>query len=191
MSKLDWQPKSYNYLVWKRSDLAFGERVAFASGGKKLDPNCQGTSFFLLGVLPYDVVVFNGGNGKEDNLRTRNALKRMMHSIAPIDNSLLISLSNSGTIMHASYILTTKPFFGYHRMGSGGPFEKITNISDIERYLEDVDGEKKIGEDKDGRWVWGHAGKPYRHEFYTLKPQDRLVNWAKGIVKEYRPNFDC
>ena len=175
-------------LEWKEPNPNFSERLAMAKEGNKLDPNCYSTAFFLLGVIPYDVVMYTES---DDNERLRRALSRMIHLKKPRDNSLIISFGKSGRVYHASYLLTAEPFFGYQRVGKYcGPFMEFHKMDDIEEYLNDTIPDEFAGW-VNGRGTWRPAEAPYSHKFYTLNPKDNLRDWAKGIVREYRSGWNC
>ncbi len=108
-------------------------RIKMAENNYKLEPNCFGTAFFLLGLLPYDLVIFT--NNK--NINVRKALCRMIESDEPKDNSIIISYDYKENIHHAAFIEKVNPFKGYQRLGSEGKFEKINSIKDIKNYLSE------------------------------------------------------
>ena len=59
------------YLEWKEPNQSFLERLAMAEEGNKFEPNCYSTAFFLLGIVPYDIVMYTPG-------RIEKALSRMI-----------------------------------------------------------------------------------------------------------------
>lgn len=141
-------------------------RIEIAKNSEGLEPNCYGTAFFLLGVMPYDMVIFTS-NRKAD---IRKALSRMSVLEQPQDNSLVISFNKTDEPEHASFIEKTNPLRGYQRKGSGGRFAEISQMSDIDAYFNRV---------------LGLRGQNFHHRFYTLKQDDDLSDWVKEIVGKY------
>ena len=135
----------------------------------EFEPNCYGTAFFLAGVLPYDMVIFN--DPKKRYLR--RAIERMHGSPLIQDNSIDV-FHKPGGIVHMAYIETAYPLIGYHRRGAEGEFEKITNFLQVDEYLRNV-FEKNIN---------------FREDFHCLSPSDNLSDWAKEVVEAYTPGWD-
>lgn len=155
----------HNFLKWKEPE-PFAERLEQAKEAHAQDnyePNCFGTAFHLLGVLPYDQVIFTN----DDNRRVQAALKTMDEHSSPQDESILIARINEH-IVHAAYIRQARPLRGYHRIGAGRPLYLIKRMNDIDDYVEDVFGKKET-----------------RYLFYTQR--ESLDPWAKEITAEYRP----
>lgn len=141
-------------------------RIQLARNSRKYDPNCYGTAFFLLGVLPYDLVIFTD----KRKHRIKEAISKMFMSEYPRDNSLLISFDEINEPHHAAFIERATPLRGYHREGSQGPFKEFSRIEDIEKYL------KRIPQ---------FENTDFKHKFYTLKTKDIFSDWARERVDEY------
>lgn len=160
-----------SYLQFREVPQSLDARIEFARKNKELEPDCYGTAFFLLGVLPYDMVIFTSGDFVPE------ALKRMQLEKAPRDNSIIISSVN-GVIEHASFIRTANPLFGYQREGAEGKLTQVNSLGDIERYVRST-----------------HLILPGLLKFelvnktYSLKKEDHLDDWAKRIVENYHPGW--
>jgi hypothetical protein len=126
--------------------------------------NCYGSAFFLLEVLPYDIDIQTGRGFITE------ALKRMTPCNCQ-DRCLAITRQDN-EIIHASFVEKANPFFGYQRRGTGCKFEEIGGFEDIEAYL---------------RTVRQYARCNFKHEFYCLSPEDKLLDWAKRMVALYGP----
>lgn len=149
-------------IVWEKED-----QIEF-------EPNCYGTAFFILGVLPYDMVIFTGKN------YIREAISRMEQLEHPINNSIIFSFIDQ-KLKHASFIKSVNPFQGYHRRGSEGEFEAFSKIQDIEDYL--YSSSHSVLNILPSR-------KPvFSHKFYSLSPSDNLSDWAKKVVEAYHPGW--
>lgn len=150
-----------SHLTFQKVPESLESRIQIAKNNKEeLEPNCYGTAFFLLGVLPYDMVIFTNAR----NLNVRNALNRMEELACPKDNSIIV-LSDDREICHVAFIEQANPLKGYHRLGPRCEVREIFQLSDIENY----------------------GSVTYRHRFYSVKESDNLLDWAKDIVEEYHP----
>lgn len=167
----------------KRIDICLnGEDVS-------VDTNCYGTSLFLLGIIPYDVMIFNG----------RNFLGRvldLMEEVSePQDNSLIVSI-NRNSIHHIGYVETATPFVAYQRIGINGKFSRISSINGIDEYLSTLRESKMVslaplfGGSDSNKWI---------HRFYTLPElglikgffHDRKLKKLSGdIVNSYRSDWE-
>ncbi len=158
------------YLAWKEVPQSLQARITHAQLNTSLEPNCFGTAFFLLGVLPYDLVIYTGkGN-------VAKALKEMVLLDTPQNNCLAIASINKG-IVHATYIESVLPFKGYQRKGAEGEFSHISSLTQIDEYIRSVP-------------EWSDKRQTLSHSFYTLKDNDRLDSWAKDIVAQYHLGWD-
>lgn len=175
-----------SYLEYREVPQPLEARIEIARSNNKyhdeyLDPNCFGTAFFLLGVLPYDMVILTNNNNKN----IRDALGLMEESDKPKKNSLLASY-HDGELLHTAFIRETKfwgAIRGYHRTGSCGPFKEIKNLKTVEEYLTKVHLPylrlcKRIGQEQ--------TKLKFSHRFFSLSDKD-LTPWAKNIVEMYDP----
>lgn len=147
-------------------------RIDFARTNKKSEPNCYGTAFFLLGILPYDMVVFT------NRKYVWRALEFLEEKPGPTDNSLIISRTSEGNLRHASFIRDAATFQGFHREGSGGYFSEFKELADIETYLNAA--ESGVFRKKN----------EWKHSYHRLpsQPDEELVqNWVKDVVESYSP----
>ena len=148
--------------IEKRIDMSYKNQGYYI-------PNCHGTAMFLLGVLPYDIVVFTHDN--EKNLR--NVLSKMDESPSLIDNCLMVSsiiLSNQREeIVHSSFIMNANPLKGFHRRGARGLFEEFESLSIPIGYVQGcsfVNGDRII------------------NRFYSVG-DNNLEDWAREIIGMY------
>lgn len=161
-----------SYLEFKPNIMSLEERIEFARQNTSLEPNCYGTTFFLLGVLPYDRVIFSGHG------YIRRAISRMNQVDSLRNNSIMIS-SIGKFIQHATFIQQSNPLKGYHRKGSSDGFDtsdfsEVTEIEDAARYLRTIR-------------EFAHPDIQISNSFYTLKTDDNLSDWAKEMVEKYNP----
>lgn len=156
-----------SYLKMRKVPQPLELRIKRAERNHKREPNCYGTAFFLLGVLPYDLIIFTNN----EDINVRKALCRMKESGEPKDNSILISYNDEKEIYHAAFIKTANPFNGYQRRGSEGIFEEINSVSDIESYLKEIGIEE------------------YINKYYTLNESDKLSDWSEEMTKRYIPGW--
>ncbi len=167
MTPEEREAEEENYLKWKKIE-PFQKRLSHASSNRKdLEPNCFGTAFYLMGILPYDQVIFTSDNDR----RVRKALSLMDKHKTPVPNSIMISFDEKKELVHASYIKNIDPLLGYQREGNQGSLEEITDIENnvTKGYLIPVVGRGK-----------------YKHLFYTLNGTS-MQEWAKEITAEYSP----
>lgn len=161
------EARQRNYLKWKKIET-FEKRLAHSYNNRDyLEPNCYGTAFYLMGILPYDQVIFTDGNVK----RIRRALALMEEHSEPVADSIMISFNEKNKLSHASFILTINPILGYHREGSGCRLEKILDIEKdvVKSYLIPIVGMSS-----------------YTNKFFTVNGNS-LEDWAKEITAEYYP----
>jgi len=151
----------------------FNKRIELARNNSRFEPNCYGTAFFLLGVLPYDMVIYTGKG------LIRSALNRMNVSSSPQIHSIMVSCDKDDGILHTSYIETAAPLTGYQRRGSEGEFTRVNSLSDVEDYLKSLSPES----------FFGGASVKYKHNYFTLREGDSLKDWAEKIVAQYHPDW--
>lgn len=148
--------------------LLLAEKGEFTWQEKMLYQNCFGTAFFLLGILPYDVLLY--GNKNEEI--TRNALSLMEKIETPTEDSLIISLEE-GFIRHASYVHAADPLVVSFRAGWQGPFVKEAGFDEIIKYMKEF-------------WE-----EPFTHEYYKINNKKILSSWAQDVVKNYTAFYDA
>ena len=154
------------------------KRIAIAKNPRIEDPQsphldtvCHGTSLFLFGILPYDMIIPTNGNNQE----LRAALARMIKSDYPSDNSIAVwfedsSDLNTSEIIHSAFIEQVNPLEGHHREGTFGPFRSFNDLSTVESYIN-----------RATRLAYKHVSK-----YYTLNPSDNLKDWAERQVRRYQ-----
>lgn len=167
-----------SYLSWRSPPTTLEERIAIASRENlHLEPNCYGTAFFLLGALPYDMVIFTGkGN-------VARALKQMRPISAPVDHSI-IAMGEGNSIGHLAYVqhASSGKLLGYHREGACGPFKKFETLQECITYMESC---------KPYPSFFSKPKEPsYNFSYYALKEGDTLETWARDIVAQYHPGWD-
>ncbi len=134
-----------------------------------LDTNCHGTSFFLFGILPYDMFIPTNDNNHE----LRVALARMIPSDHPLDYSIAVWFKDSSDldtseIFHSAFIERVNSLQGYHRMGTCGLFRSFTDFSAVESYVR-----------------CAYLTNKFIPKYYTLNPSDHLNDWAEKRVRNY------
>ncbi len=161
-------------LEFRETVHPLAERIKIAANNQGyLEPNCFGTAFFLLGVLPYDMVIFTN----KDNDNITKALRKMKSVRAPSDNSIMIS-SNQNGIQHTAYIETSEPLKGYHRLGSESGFAEFCSLEEVDKYLDSISGSQMFRKTE------------WKNEFYILKKPRKLERWARDIVDQYHFGWD-
>ncbi|MBI3334597.1 hypothetical protein HYZ97_03865 [Candidatus Pacearchaeota archaeon] len=163
-----------SYLKLRDIPQHLEQRIAEARKNKELEPNCYGTAFFLLGVLPYDMVVFT------DRETITEALAGMDCSETPRDMSIMLSLRDTA-LMHASFIKQAVPLQGYQREGSSGEFREVHSMKEVRRYLESLESPFKC---------FSQKAIVYTSTWYTLKSEHALDAWARKQVARYTPGWD-
>lgn len=151
------------------------KRVKIARANKfKLEPNCYGTAFFLLGVLPYDRVVFYNYVGK---------IPEFMDQLdKPEDNSIIMPFKGNLNFGHAVYIEKGSSVEGYQRVGLFADFEIVKNMEDVQDYLDGITNFQFFC--KNSKWKYKYYGLP------TSKiKKKKLDKWARDVVSEYSPQW--
>jgi len=151
-----------SYLNFPNNELE--KKIELASiDGSTLEPNCYGTAFFLLGVLPFDMVVHTSNNNQD----IKDVLSQMEESGEPKDNSILSIHNSDDESVHMAFIKQANALLGYHRKGTMGEFSEFNDLKSVEDYVISTIEINK-----------------FKIKYFTIGKTD-LTPWAKKIVKGY------
>lgn len=164
-------------LEFREVPVPLSERVKIAELNKNLNPslypNCHGTTFFLFGVLPYDV----GIDTSYKNELVREIILRMIEIKKLENNSLIMAFSDTyfDYLIHSAFIESISPFIGYQREGVEGTFRKMFSLFPFIEYIKHIT----------------YSNDEVKYRYFKLNPKDNLSDWAMKIVGEYSVfNFD-
>ena len=167
-----------SHLQFREVPEPFERRIELAkSGEESYDANCHGTAFFLAGILPYDVVVFQAPGA---NKNVEDATKIMEEVKTPQDNSICINYDSNGEIMHSTFIQRANALGAWCRTGRRmAPFIPVNSMDYIQKELQHVFSDEIYR---------GEIDKFFPEKYFTFS-REKLIPWAEKVVTEYYPHW--